>query len=57
VQLLLQNADGDDKKKRRFLAKSKMSFRRKFRLRSLMKNKARTFVVIMGMFVVGFFVH
>jgi len=54
VLMLSGNADGEGKKKSRFLAKSKMSFHSKFRFRSLVENKARTFVVIMGMFVGGF---
>jgi putative ABC transport system permease protein len=54
VQMLTGGADSDKKKNSRFLAKKKMSFRSKFKIRSLVRNKARTFVVIMGMFVGGF---
>ncbi|MHB8129366.1 MAG: FtsX-like permease family protein [Mobilitalea sp.] len=54
VQILIGNADGDRKRISRFLAKSKLSFRNKFRFRSLIGNITRTFVVIMGMFIGGF---
>jgi len=54
VQILMGNADGDKKRISRFLAKSKLSFRSKFRFRVLIGNIARTLVVIMGMFVGGF---
>lgn len=54
VLLLAGNAFGDQKKKSRFLAKRRMSFRRKFQFRAILANKSRTFVVIMGMFIGGF---
>jgi putative ABC transport system permease protein len=54
VLLLAGTAFGEKKKKSRFLAGSRMSFRHKFQIRSLLRNKSRTFVVIMGMFVGGF---
>ncbi|HKL98300.1 MAG TPA: FtsX-like permease family protein [Mobilitalea sp.] len=52
--LLLAGNAGGDKKKSRFLANSKMSFRYKFQLRNLLANKSRTIVVISGMFIGGF---
>lgn len=54
VMLLSGTAMGEQKKKSRFLAKSRMSFRHKFQIRSVLRNKSRTFVVIMGMFIGGF---
>lgn len=53
VLLLTGNAGGDKKKKSRFLANSRISFRYKFQFRSLLANKSRTIVVIGGMFIGG----
>lgn len=53
ILLLAGNAEGK-KSKIRFLAGRKISFHHKFRLRNILENKSRTFVVIMGMFVGGF---
>jgi putative ABC transport system permease protein len=52
--LLLAGGTESSKKKSRFLVDRKISFRHKFRLRALLANKSRTFVVISGMLVGGF---
>lgn len=55
VLLLSGNADGGKKKMRRILAGKKISFRTKFAVRSLLGNPARSFVVLLGVFL-GFFI-
>ena len=51
VLLLSGATDASRQKNRRFLAKIRISFGAKFRLRALLANRSRTFVVMMGMFV------
>lgn len=55
VLLLNGNADGGKKRMRRILAGKKVSFRIKFACRSLLGNPARSFVVLLGVFL-GFFI-
>lgn len=51
VLLLNGNADGGKKKGKRILAGKKVSFRKKFALRSLLGNPMRSFVVLLGVFL------
>lgn len=51
VLLLAGNADGKEIKNKHILTGSKMSFRRKFAIRSLLGNPGRTFVVFLGVFL------
>lgn len=51
VLLLSGNADGKETKIKHILTDSKMSFRRKFAIRSLLGNPGRTFVVFLGVFL------
>lgn len=51
VLLLNGNADGGKKKGKRILAGRKVSFRKKFALRSLLGNPMRSFVVLLGVFL------
>ncbi|MDO4337116.1 MAG: FtsX-like permease family protein [Eubacteriales bacterium] len=51
VLLLNANADGGKKKGKRILAGKKASIRTKFALRSLLGNPARSFVVLLGVFL------
>lgn len=51
VLLLNGNADGDKKKGKRILVGKKVSFRTKFAVRSLLGNPARSFVVLLGVFL------
>ncbi len=51
VLLLNGNADGGKKKLKRIFAGRKMSFRTKFAFRSLLGNPARSFVVLLGVFL------
>jgi putative ABC transport system permease protein len=51
VLLLSGNADGDKKKLRRMFAGRKLSFRSKLALRTLLGNPARSFVVLLGVFL------
>lgn len=51
VLLLNGNADGGKKRLKRMLAGRKLSFRTKFALRSLLGNPARSFVVLLGVFL------
>lgn len=51
VLLLNGNSEQGKKWKRNILVKSKLSFRIKYALRSLMKNPSRTFVVFLGIFL------
>jgi putative ABC transport system permease protein len=55
VLLLNGNADGEKKKGKRIFAGRKMSFRIKFAFRSLLGNPARSFVVLLGVFL-GFLI-
>lgn len=56
VLLLAANADASDKKRKRILADKKLSFRKKFALRSLIGNPARGFVVLLGVFLGSYIV-
>lgn len=51
VLLLNGNADGDNKKLKHLFVGRKMSFRTKLALRSLLGNPARSFVVLLGVFL------
>lgn len=51
VLLLNGNADGGKKKGKRMLAGKKVSFRKKFAIRSLLGNPMRSFVVLLGVFL------
>ena len=51
VLLLNGNADGGKKKMKRLFAGRKISFRTKFAFRSLLGNPARSFVVLLGVFL------
>lgn len=51
VLLLNGNADGGKKKGKRMLAGKKVSFHKKFALRSLLGNPMRSFVVLLGVFL------
>lgn len=51
VLLLNGNADGDKKRMKRILAGKNISFRVKFAVRSLLGNPARSFVVLLGVFL------
>ncbi len=51
VLLLNGNAGGGKKRLKRMLAGRKLSFRTKFALRSLLGNPARSFVVLLGVFL------
>ena len=53
VSLLTDRCD-DTKKQRRMLESSKMNFKRKFRLRSLLSNPARTLLVLLCLFLSSF---
>ena len=51
VLLLNGNADSEKKKGRRIFAGKKLSFRTKFAVRSMLGNPARSFVVLLGVFL------
>ena len=51
VLLLAGNADGDKHKFRKVLADKKIPFRFKYAVRSVLGNPARTFVVLLGVFL------
>lgn len=51
VLLLSQNSEQGEKNYKNMLAKSKISFRIKYALRSLIGNPSRTFVVFLGVFL------
>lgn len=51
VLLLAGNADGDKHKFRKVLADKKISFRFKYAVRSVLGNPARSFVVLLGVFL------
>ncbi len=51
VLLLAANTDGADKKRKRILADKKLSFRKKYAIRSVIGNPARSFVVLLGIFL------
>ncbi len=51
VLLLAANADASDKKRKRILADKKMSFRKKYAIRSVIGNPMRSFVVLLGVFL------
>lgn len=54
VLLLAANADSSDKKRKRILADKKMSFGKKYALRSVVGNPARSFAVLLGVFLGSF---
>ncbi len=56
VLLLNGSADGDKKKMKRLFVGRKMSFRAKLAFRSLLGNPARSFVVLLGVFLGCFIV-
>ncbi len=51
---MLNGTVGEKKRLKRLFANSKMSFRRKYALRSLLGNPARSFVVLLGVFLGSF---
>ncbi len=51
VELLNGTADSRENRIRHILVNSKMSFRKKFALRSILGNPSRTFVVFLGIFL------
>ena len=51
VELLNGTADSKENRIRHILVDSKMSFRKKFALRSILGNPSRTFVVFLGIFL------
>ncbi len=51
VLLLAANADSSQKRRKRILADKKMSFRKKYAIRSIIGNPARSFVVFLGIFL------
>lgn len=56
VLLLTGNEDEGKKKAKKLFVGSKMHFRKKFALRSVLANKPRSFVVLIGIFLGGFIV-
>lgn len=56
VLLLTGNSDEGKKKVNKLFVKSKIDFRKKFALRSILSNKSRSFVVLLGIFLGGFVV-
>ena len=56
VLLLSGNADAGEKKRKRILTGSKMSFRVKYAVRSLVGNPMRGFVVFLGVFLGSFII-
>lgn len=50
VIVLLAGTSTEAKKRGRILSESKLSFRQKFRLRSLLSHKGRTAVILLGLF-------
>jgi putative ABC transport system permease protein len=54
ITVLLAGSSSEAKKRGRILSASRMSFRKKFTLRSLVSHKSRTAVVILGLFFSSF---
>ncbi len=54
ITVLLAGSSAEAKKRGRILAGSKMSFRSKFKIRSLISHKSRTIVVVLGLFFSSF---
>lgn len=54
ITILLAGSSSEAKKRGRVLSASRMSFRKKFTLRSLLSHKSRTTVVILGLFFSSF---
>lgn len=51
VLLLSGSSDEKEKKRKRILADKKLSFRKKYAIRSIIGNPARSFVVLLGIFL------
>ena len=54
ITVLLAGTSAEAKKRGRILSASRISFRQKFRIRSLLSHKSRTIVVILGLFFSSF---
>ncbi|MDD4096876.1 MAG: FtsX-like permease family protein [Oscillospiraceae bacterium] len=54
ITILLAGSSAEAKKRGRILAGSGMSFRSKFKIRSLISHKSRTIVVVLGLFFSSF---
>lgn len=50
ITVLLAGTSAEAKKRGRILSASRLSFRQKFRIRSLLSHKSRTIVVVLGLF-------